>query len=349
MVGPPPLLEGAIRKNDEEGDRSVLVDLSPYYGHLDCFRELRPLLVMTNRFTYAPSYVPHGEMQNTWLSIALEGISALSSGGPARDPWKDVAVIGTGNGLDAIGISRIARPERIVASDIHPKVLPVARWNIDRYVAEGSRVTVRESDLFTGYPAGEAFDLIYENLPNVPDAGGLFEGIRSASCYAPRSGRDGQVWDRALLTLHHDFLVQARSRLREHGRVVCLIGGRIPVQLIHQMFRATGYGSRVIGFGLKIQSEADVVLPAYAAAERETGSSFTYYHPLEECIAITRGMTQPAELPARDDYARRLRERLHSCRISATEAVRLDHAGQSVCHSVYVVSGSLLGEPHGKG
>ncbi len=65
---------------ESRGEESTtLVDLSPYYGYLPCFRDVRPLRVMSNRFTYAPSYPPRETMQNTWLSIALEGIARLFS------------------------------------------------------------------------------------------------------------------------------------------------------------------------------------------------------------------------------------------------------------------------------
>jgi hypothetical protein len=318
-----------------------LVDVTPYYGHLRCFRDLCPLAIMTNPFTYAPSYTPRGEMQNTWLSIALEGIERLFLSETRREPWKDVSVIGTGNGLDVVGISRIVGPEKIVASDIHPKALEAARWNTARYADGGCEVTLLESDLFGAYPAGRRFDLIYENLPNIPDGSELFAGIRSASCYTPRATRVPSVHDRHLLTLHHEFLCQARGRLREDGRVVCVIGGRIPVRWIHRMFRDAGFRSRVAGFGLKIQSEADVVLPGYAAAERENGSHFTYYHPVERCIEIARGLPPPSDVADWEDYAQRLTGMLRPCRISASEAARLHGAGEPVCHTVYALAGTL--------
>jgi hypothetical protein len=201
---------------------------------------------------------------------------------------------------------------------------------------------VRESDLFAAYPACETFDLIYENLPNVPDGADLFDGIRSASCYAPRTHGTESIWDRQLLTLHHDFLVQAHSRLNDSGHAVCVIGGRIPVEAIHEMFRMTGYQSVVVGFGLKIQSEADVVLPGYARVEAESGSTFSYYHPLEKCVAICREIPQPAEMVERENYARRLTDQLNACRISATEAIHLHNAGDPVCHTVYVIAGSPI-------
>ncbi len=325
-----------------------LVDLSPYYGHLPCFQALRPLVVKTNRFTYAPSYPPNERMQNTWLSIALEGIATLTTHRNG-EIWKDLAVVGTGNGLDVVGISRIVHPKTILASDIHPISLQAARWNIANYVAEDCRVAVMQSDLFEGYPPGAAFDLIYENLPNIPDDNELFDGIRSASCFAPRARRDPTTFDRHLLTLHHDFLLQARTRLRDSGWIVGVIGGRIPVQLIHELFADAGYRSTVAAFGLKIQSEGDVVLPAYAAAEQETGVSFVYYHPLEACLAIAREMSQPDDLLAREAYARALTERLRSLEIPSTEAARLHATGAAVCHTVYVMAAQRIGETRADG
>jgi hypothetical protein len=336
--------DGAREEIPAGADPSTrLVDLSPYYGHLECFQAIRPLLVKTNRFTYAPSYPPNERMQNTWLSIALEGIATLAAHRTEK-AWEDLAIVGTGNGLDAVGISRIVQPKTIIASDIHPIALQAARWNIANYVTEDCRVAVVQSDLFDSYPPGAAFDLIYENLPNIPDEKELFDGVRSASCFAPRARPIATTFDRHLLTLHHDFLIQARTRLRDSGWIVGVIGGRIPVQLIHELFADAGYRSTVAAFGLKIQSEGDVVLPAYAAAERETGASFLYYHPLDACLAVAREMPQPADLLAREDYARALTERLHPFEIPSTEAARLHATGAAVCHTVYVMAAQRIVE-----
>jgi hypothetical protein len=288
-------------------------------------------------------------MQNTWLSIALEGIDTLFAAHGTGESWNDVAVVGTGNGLDVVGISRIVRPRTVVASDIHPRALEAARWNIANYVAEKCRVAVLQSDLFDNYPPGAVFDLIYENLPNIPDGKELFEGIRSASCFEPRPPRTPTIYDRHLLTLHHDYLLQARSRLHPNGWTVCVIGGRVPAHVIDRLFRDTGYRPTVAGFGLKIQSEADVVLPAYAAAERETGLTFAYYHPIESCLTVLGDLPQPADLTARGEYARQLTERLDPHRISSTEAARRHAAGEAVCHTVYVIAAQRIPEAPANG
>jgi hypothetical protein len=321
-----------------EDPSTRLVDLTAYYGHLRCFQGIRPLVVKTNRFTYAPSYPPNDRMQNTWLSIALEGIETLFAHPDPGEVWRDVAVIGTGNGLDAIGISRIVRPERIVASDIHPRALQAARWNVANHVGERCRVTFLQSDLFEAYPEESRFDLIYENLPNIPDGKELLEGIRSASFYEPRAREAASMYDRYLLTLHHDFLIEARSHLHPCGWIVCVIGGRVPADVILGMFREAGYRPTIAGFGVKIQSEADVVLPAYAAAEQETGLRFDYYHPLDACVSLLHGLQQPDDLRDREKYARSLVERLSPLRISSTDAARLNEEGMPVCHTVHVIA-----------
>jgi hypothetical protein len=329
---------GGHRASQGEDPSTRLVDLSAYYGHLACFKGIDPLIVKTNRFTYAPSYPPRDQMQNTWLSIALEGIETLFAHRAPEDVWSDVAVVGTGNGLDAIGISRIVKPERIVASDIHPRALEAARWNVANHVGEQCRASILQSDLFEAYPEQSRFDLIYENLPNIPDGTELLEGIRSASFFQPRTRDAASTYDRHLLTLHHDFLIEARSHLRDRGWVACVIGGRIPLEVIRGMFRETEYHPVVAGFGVKIQSEADVVLPAYAAAEQDSGIRFDYYHPLDRCVSLLHGLPQPENLHEREGYARELTERLSPLRISSAEAAQLHDAGEPVCHTVYVIA-----------
>ncbi len=325
----------------------TFVDVSHAYGHLRCFRDLLPLVVRTNPHTYIP--VANGgsgtnpedghPARTTWLGLALTGMEELRARRPS--PVRSVAVVGTGGGLDAAGISRIFAPEEMIASDLHAETLGAARWNIAKYARPTTRCRVLRSDLFGNYPEDARFDLVYENLPNIPDEAELLEGIRSASCYRPASYAADPVNDRFLLTLHANCLREARPFLRPGASVVCMIGGRVSWRVINEMFAGAGYAAAILHFGVKTQSEPGVVLEGYALAERNGSPPFIYYHPVEGCAKVLAGdprAAQPGEaLGARVE---RLGRELEALRVSAADALRLHEQGRKVCHSVYVIEGT---------
>lgn len=325
---------------DSPTPRERLIDLTTHYGHLSCFRGAGPLLVRANAHTYVPARATHPGLDHTWLSMAFGGLERLRDevgpGGVRR-----AAMIGTGDGLDASGVSRLFDTELIVASDLHPEVLDIARANIARLARPGARIDVIRSDLLRQYPADARFDLVYENLPNIPEADDdIYRGLRTASCFeASRYVADAES-ARHLLTLHHALLVDAAPHLAPGGRVVSAIGGRVPWSVIAAMFHRAGYEPGILHFGLKVQTEADIVLDGYARAERAGGPEFTFYHPLEECARIARECGVPGSTATAEAFADRMNGMLAGCRVSASRAVTLAEAGKDVCHTIYVVGGT---------
>jgi hypothetical protein len=314
-----------------------LLDVSDSYGHLRCFHGLLPLVVKTNQYAYLSTSDPADPLGVTWLELALTGMETLRELKLPR--VRNAAIVGTGAGLDAVGISHLFVPEQITASDIHPGALHAARWNCAKHARQATRCDVLQSDLFRQYPRESRYDLIFENLPNIPDGTDLLDGIRTASCYGPDSYAADPVSDRNLLTLHYNCLLGARARLRPGGWIVATIGGRVPWEVIREVFARAGFATELLHFGLKTQTEPEVVLPGYARAERNGSPRFLYYYPAEACASILPRQTGNMSI-VDTPQAEALNARLQRYGVSAVEALRLHREGKQVCHSVYVVGGT---------
>ncbi len=196
---------------------------------------------------------------------------------------RDFCTIGTGTGTDALAAIEILKPRELVVTDLHQSVVEQALTNIRRNVLRQNDVIVRGEvgDLCAPLlEAGYKFDLIYENLPNIPVALDidLLSGRNTSSFYRA-DGEDAPGWVRDdLLELHYRFLKQARSLLHEGGSVLCSIGSRRPLRSILDMVHAANYEPEILIFTWKMQSEAEEVIGGYVRQQRQSPHTpFSFY------------------------------------------------------------------------
>ncbi len=118
----------------------------------------------------------------------------------------------TGSGCIAISAA-LARPDaRVVATELSPEALAVARENA---TALGAKVEWLEGDLDGPVEAGERFDVIVANPPYVPagEIAGLSREVRREPRMALDGGSDGLDTLRRIVSC-------APSRLRREGLLV---------------------------------------------------------------------------------------------------------------------------------
>ena len=136
---------------------------------------------------------------------ALLGAAALAR----LPPGGALLDLCTGSGCIAISVA-LARPDaRVVATEISPEALAVARENAE---ALGARVELLEGDLDAPVAAGERFDVIVSNPPYVPS--GEIPGLAREVRREPRLALDGGVDG---LDVLRRIVSRAPSRLRPDG------------------------------------------------------------------------------------------------------------------------------------
>ncbi|MCH8940354.1 MAG: peptide chain release factor N(5)-glutamine methyltransferase [Chloroflexi bacterium] len=111
--------------------------------------------------------IPRPETE-TLVELAL--ICALSGGTKEREnesghPLK-IADVGTGSGCVAISLAKRLPQATVIATDLSPDALAVARQNIERHDV-ANQVHLQEGDLLSGYDG--KLDLIVSNPPYIPD------------------------------------------------------------------------------------------------------------------------------------------------------------------------------------
>jgi hypothetical protein len=274
-------------------------------------------------------------VERSWLSLAFRAFQRIAE----RMSVRDLLIIGTGNGLDALGALEIFDLRSLTVTDLHQESLSVARRNVVSHLesADGIEISFHAGDLLACVPPARRFCLIYENLPNVRAAAdqNLELGTVVGRFFDARELRVPEVFETHQLALHYECLQQAAGYLRAGGGALTAIGGRIPLDRAFELHRACGYLPELVAFDVKIQTEPDLVLPAYCLAEEQNRVEFRFYAP--EALGIVDGARllglegQELADAVEDDL---LREAM-----SAHEALDRCRRGQDVAHSVFMILG----------
>ena len=143
----------------------------------------------------------------------------------------------TGSGCIACSLASEYPASRVVALDIAPQALALARLNVNELGLE-DRIEVRESDLMTALTEEEqgTFDLVISNPPYVPTA--VVDGLSAEVIdYEPRLALDG---GNDGLDLYRRLLPEARRALRP--------GGVLAVELFEENLDAAACLAREVGF-----------------------------------------------------------------------------------------------------
>ncbi len=263
------------------GEIDVTDYLTPYPGG----RVRRPVRLRLTDDTYPLEPTP----KESWLPIAFRAFARLTE----RMTVRDVLIVGTGNGLDALGAAEIFPLESLAVTDLFAASLAVSRDNVLAHLVDPDAfdVSFHAGDLLTCVPTERRFDLMYENLPNIPATPdiALERGINTGRFFAVGELETPEPFERYLLALHHRLLNEAHPYVRDGGGVLTALGGRIPRDVAFELHRACGYRPRLVAFDMKRQVEPALALPSYARQEEERGVEFTFYAPEAiELVAASR-------------------------------------------------------------
>lgn len=288
------------------------------------------------------AWIPQLEdRQRDWIvSVAAPAFKILRARRGA-EACKAFCALGTGSGVDALAGIELLGADVVGLTDLFDEVVATATANVRRNLRPEYPVTLHSGagDLLTPLAGqGVTFDLIYENLPNLPlaDAAQVEVERTSAAFLAPRAEPVPQAVKDWLLVLHYLALVQARDFLKPGGAVLSTIGGRLPLRVVTEMADAAGYRPSFLTYWWKVQADADDVIGSYAQWHRQGLGPFHFY-PADVLEATFAGLD--LEQAGRDAYA--IERELAPRRLDAVSAWDAHRRGERIGHTVAV----LLSEP----
>lgn len=273
--------------------------------------------------------------EQSWLPIAFRAFERLAR----KRRFRDVLIVGTGNGLDVLGAVEILNPRTLTVTDVYEESLAVSRENVILHLLDPGSIELsfHAGDLLSCVPASQSFSLVYENLPNVTSSShqDLRHGTIGGRFYARALQAVPEPYASYMLDLHYRLLLEARPRVGDGGGVLTALGGRMPEEVAFELHRACGLRPELVAFDVKLQAEPALMVPPYARAETEQGLAYTFYAP--EAIGIVADLRaggldgQPLAAAAAADL-----ERLS---MSAREAAARVGRGLGVAHSVLMIFG----------
>ncbi len=248
------------------------------------------------------------------------------------------ATIGTGVGIDAIGACEILQPEKLIITDIHPEIPSLAKQNLKNNGSCADAIALTGDLCHPLVENNLQVDLLYANLPNVPSEEPVLVGRRSATYFQGKI-HCPDVFEHHLLSHQYSFLRQAKSALEKGGAVISAIGGRLPYEILTDLFAKAGYAMQELVSTFKYQTEPEDVLSGYAKAEKQYGTEFDFYHypeAQEKWLQFGAARLTGAEI----------KEDLRQHRVSATEAWGLYRTGKQ--RSFGIVAHYLCGREKAK-
>lgn len=250
--------------------------------------------------------------------------------------------IGTGVGLDALAAIETLGATQIGVTDVHEEVVAAAVANIRRNLRDPERVALQSGfgDLLMPLATQKPrYQIIYENLPNIPiaDAEEIATARTSSSFVPPRREAVPEVLKRNLLALHYVALLQARDFLAPQGSVLSLLGARVPLAVFLDMAKAAGYRGEIFTYGWKVQAETEAVLTGHLA-QQAAGLGPYHFYRAERLAEVFAHVT----LEESGERARDLEQSLIPDQLSPAEAWAAYQQGDAIAHTVVVLRSHLV-------
>jgi hypothetical protein len=323
------------------------IDTAQYLALSHAPTRLKPRLeIQVTEHAFLPSI---DEILSDWVAtIAVPAFKLVRQ----RDgEQRAFCSIGTGVGLDALAAIETLGADTIGITDVHEDVVAAALRNIRENLVAPEQLHLRagHGDLLKPLrPQREnrrpqdqdpCYDLIYENLPNVPveDAGIIATARKSSGHMPPRKEDIPARMRRNLLALHYVALIEAKAFLKPGGTVLSLIGGRIPLDVFQEMGGLAGYRSEIFTYGWKIQTDAEEIIGGHVQQEAQGFGPYHFYRA-ERLAAAFAGLSPGNS----GQQARQIESALQADALSPAEALRRWKAGEVIGHTVVALRSTPL-------
>ena len=317
---------------------SIVVDVNKYLALNGATKRIKDYLSIE---VADHAYLPKTEdIKSDWVAYIAAPAFKLIREKLGHDIESFVS-IGTGSGIDVLTGIELLGAKRVGFTDLQRSVVAAAAQNVRSNIKETSKIEFEfgNGDLLQPLQNGKRnYDVIYENLPNVPLASNTkIEDKRNSGHYLEkREEAIPEFVHEQMLDLHYLALKQARDYLAENGAVYSTLGGRVPLSAFIKLGELARFHSEIFTYSWKVQAEPEDVISGYAAQEKAGLGPFRFYRAEDLQKAF-------ANISVKDSGKRafEIEKTLDSVKLTATTAYEAFKKGEVIGHTVAVLKSSL--------
>ena len=317
---------------------SIVVDVNKYLALNGATKRIKDYLSIE---VADHAYLPKTEdIKSDWVAYIAAPAFKLIREKLGHDIDSFVS-IGTGSGIDVLTAIELLGAKRVGFTDLQRSVVAAAAQNVRSNIKETSKIEFEfgNGDLLQPLQNGKRnYDVIYENLPNVPLASNTkIEDKRNSGHYLEkREEAIPEFVHEQMLDLHYLALKQAHDYLAENGAVYSTLGGRVPLNAFIKLGELAGLRSEIFTYSWKVQAEPEDVISGYAAQEKAGLGPFRFYRAEDLQKAF-------ANISVKDSGKRafEIEKTLDSVKLTATAAYEAFKKGEVIGHTVAVLKSSL--------
>ena len=316
---------------------SIVVDVNKYLALNGATKRIKDYLSIE---VADHAYLPKTEdIKSDWVAYIAAPAFKLIREKLGHDIDSFVS-IGTGSGIDVLTGIELLGAKRVGFTDLQRSVVAAAAQNVRNNLKSNNiEFEFGDGDLLQPLQNGKRnYDVIYENLPNVPLASNTkIEDKRNSGHYLEkREEAIPEFVHEQMLDLHYLALKQARDYLAENGAVYSTLGGRVPLNAFIKLGELAGLRSEIFTYSWKVQAEPEDVISGYAAQEKAGLGPFRFYRAEDLQKAF-------ANISVKDSGKRafEIEKTLDSVKLTATAAYEAFKKGEVIGHTVAVLKSSL--------
>ncbi len=316
---------------------SIIVDVNKYLALNSAPKHIKDYLSIE---VADHAYLPKTEdIKSDWVAYIAAPAFKLIREKLGHDIDSFVS-IGTGSGIDVLTGIELLGAKRVGFTDLQRSVVAAAAQNVRNNLKSNNiEFEFGDGDLLQPLQNGKRnYDVIYENLPNVPLANNTkIEDKRNSGHYLEkREEAIPEFVHEQMLDLHYLALKQARDYLAENGAVYSTLGGRVPLSAFIKLGELAEFHSEIFTYSWKVQAEPEDVISGYAAQEKAGLGPFRFYRAEDLQKAF-------ANVSVKDSGSRafEIEKSLDSVKLTATAAYEAFKKGEVIGHTVAVLKSSV--------
>ncbi|OWV14061.1 50S ribosomal protein L11 methyltransferase [Fibrobacter sp. UWB5] len=317
---------------------SILVDVKKYLALEEAPKHVQDYLSVA---VTDHAYLPKTEdITSDWVAyIAAPAFKLIREN--LRHDVEAFASIGTGSGIDVLTGVELLGAKRVGFTDLQKSVVDAAAKNIKKNLKNADSIELEfgAGDLLQPLENGKRrYDVIYENLPNVPltDNTKIEDKRNSGHYLEKRVEVIPEFVHEQMLDLHYLALKQARDYLADKGAVYSTLGGRVPLSAFIKLGELAGLSSEIFTYSWKVQAEPEDVISGYAAQEKAGLGPFRFYRASDLQKAFANISVKESGKNAFE-----IEKSLESSKLTAKEAYEAFLKGEVIGHTVAVLKSSV--------